>query len=203
MAGIHRRLRQDYETRVGNRSGFDRTLTADELIESTRVRDVSELEAVAELFERHGGDVLITGGLAAEDGVLRVRIFDKAGNDPIKFKLDIREEWIEALSLHIEKIVLNSLVHAGTLRYGDSSDEFLQRVQPIESKILQLVEMTPASPLHEDVKDRHRRLSIKIGEILGDISRLTSARQELESKLSKRGFLSDCSGTHNCYGRCR
>ena len=167
--------------------GFRRTLTADELIESTRVRDVSELEAVAELFERHGGDVLITGGLAAEDGVLRVRIFDKAGNDPIKFKLDIREEWIEALSLHIEKIVLNSLVHAGTLRYGDSSDEFLQRVQPIESKILQLVEMTPASPLHEDVKDRHRRLSIKIGEILGDISRLTSARQELESKLSKRG----------------
>ena len=166
---------------------FRPTLTADELIESSRARDVSELEAVAELFERHGGDVLITGELAAEDGVLRVRIFDKAGNDPIKIKLDVREEWIEALSLHVEKIVLNSLVHAGTLRYGDSSDEFLQRVQPIESKILQLVEMTPASPLHEDVKDGHRHLSIKIGEILGDISRLTSARQELESKLSNRG----------------
>lgn len=167
--------------------GFRRTLTADELIESSRTRDVSELEAVAELFERHGGDVLITGELAAEDGVLRVKLFNKAGNSPVEIKLDIREEWIEALSLHVEKIVLNSLVHAGTLRYGDSYDEFLQRVLPIESKILQLIEMTPASPLHEDVKSGHRRLSITIGEILGDISRLTSARQELESKLSKRG----------------
>ena len=167
--------------------GFRRTLTADELIQSSRTRDVSELEAVAELFERHGGDVLITGELAAEDGVLRVKLFDKTGNAPVEIKLDIREEWIEALSLHVEKIVLNSLVHAGTLRYGDSYDDFLQRVLPIESKILQLIEMTPASPLHEDVKNGHRRLSITIGEILGDISRLTFARQELESKLSKRG----------------
>lgn len=168
-------------------TGFRPTLTADELIESSRAGDVSELEAVTELFERHGGDVLVTGELAAEDGVLRIQLFDKAGNAPVKIKLNLREEWIEVLSLHVEKIVLNTLVHAGTLRYGDSSDEFLRRVQPIESKILQLVEMTPASPLHEDVKDGHRRISIKIGEILGDISRLTSARQELESKLSKRG----------------
>ena len=166
---------------------FRRTLTADELIESSRARKVSELETVANLFKRHGGDVLITGEVAAENGVLRVRIFDKAGNAPVKVKLDVQGEWLEVLLPHVEKIVLDSLVHAQALSFGDSSDEFLSRVLQIESKILQLIEMTPTSPLHEDVRDEHRRLSIQIGEVLGDVSRLTSARQEIESKLSKRG----------------
>ena len=166
---------------------FRETLTANELIESSRARKISELERVAELFKRHGGDVLITGEVAAEDGVLRVKIFDKSGNAPVTVILDVQEEWIEVLSLHVEKIVLDTLIQTGALRYGDSSNEFLHRVMPIESKIQQLIEMTQTSPLREDVRDKHRHLSIEIGQILGDISRLTSARQELETKLSKQG----------------
>ena len=152
-----------------------------------RARKVSELETVAELFKRHGGDVLIAGEVAADNGVLRVKIFDKAGNAPVKVKLDIREEWVEVLSIHVEKIVLDTLSKMGALRYGDSSNEFLRRVLPIESKIQQIIEITQTSPLRKDVRDKRRHLSIEIGQILGDISRLTSARQELETKLSKQG----------------
>ena len=166
---------------------FRQTLTANELIESSRARKVSELETVAELFKRHGGDVLITGEVAADNGVLRVKIFDKSGNAPVTVLLNVQEEWIEVLSLHVEKIVLDTLIQTGARRHGDNSNEFLRRVMPIESKIQQLIEMTQTSPLREDARDKHRHLSIEIGQILGDISRLTSAREELETKLSKKG----------------
>ena len=163
---------------------FRRTLTAEELIESSRAKSVSELETVANLFQRHGGDVLITGEVSAVNDVVRVRIFDKGGSNPLDVEVDFRTEWMKVLAPYVEGAVLQGLVRAGASRFGEYDDEFLRRVLPIESKVMGLAERASAGPLHEDVRDVHRRLSIEIGYVLGDVSRLTSARQEIEKKLS-------------------
>ena len=165
---------------------FRRTLTSEELIESSRAKDVSELETVANLFQRHGGDVLIAGEVSAVNDVVRVRIFDKGGSKPVDVELDLRMDWLKVLAPYVEEAVLQGLARAGTPIFGEYDDEFLRRVLPIESKVLELAERASAGPLHENVKDEHRRLSIEIGYVLGDVSRLTSARQEIERKLSKK-----------------
>ena len=175
-------LRQGWES-----VRFRRTLTAEELIESSRNRSISEQETVANLFQRHGGDVLITGEVGAVDRVVRLRIFDKGGNNPVSVDLDLQVEWLNILVPYIEGAVWQGLVHAGAHRFGESDNEFLRRVFPIESKVKELVDKASKGTLVEDAKDKKRRLSIRIGHVLGDVSRLISARQDIESKLSKEG----------------
>ncbi len=172
---------------------FRRTLSSEEIVESSREKRASEREMATSLFLRHGGDVLITGEVAALDGIVRVRIFDRDGTNSANVDLDFQTEWMKVLTPYVERIVLDGLTRAGAFRFGKYDDEFLRRALPIESKALNLAELTLTSEeLHKEVRGVHRRLSTKIGYILGDVSRLTSVRQELERKLSnKSSFKTD------------
>ena len=163
---------------------FQRTLTAEELIESSRTRNIYEQETVANLFQRHGGDVLITGDMAAVGDVVRIRIFDKDSSEPVDVKLDFHTEWLKILTPYVESAILSSLAQAGTPRPKEYDNQFIRRILPIESKARELAGLASTEQLREKAENMYRRLSTRIAYALGDVPRLRSIRQKLENKLS-------------------
>ena len=163
---------------------FRRTLTADELVESSRVQSASEHETVAMLFERHGGDVLITGDVAATGDLVRLRIFEKGGSDAIPVDLDLRNSWSDVLAPYMELAILAGLIRSGAYRVDEFDDEFVRRILPIESKAQELAERATTDSVQDIASEVGRDLSIEIGMNLGDAARLTAAREEIEITLS-------------------
>lgn len=164
---------------------FRRTLTAEELIESSRSQRVSELETVAMLFERHGGDLLITGEVSASDDQVRIRLFEKGGSSALGVDVNLRDAWFDVLAPYVESAILVGLIRSGAYRADEYDDEFIRRVFPIESKAFELAQSASTEPVQEAANEVRRRLSIEIGLNLGDASRLTAAREESEARLSR------------------
>lgn len=164
---------------------FRRTLTAEDLIESSRSQRATELETVAMLFERHGGDLLITGGVSASDDLVRIRLFEKGGSDATDVQLDLRDSWADVLAPYVERAILSGLIRSRSYRADEYDDEFIRRVLPIESKAFELAESASTESVQDAASEIQRRLSINIGMNLGDASRLTAARQQSETRLSR------------------
>ena len=164
---------------------FRRTLTAEELIESSRSQSATELETVARLFKRHGGDVLITGEVSASDDLVRIRLFEQGGSNSIDVELDLGNSWTDVLAPHVERAILAGLIRSGAYRADEYDDDFIRRILPIESKAFELAERASTDTVQNAAGEVRRELSIEIGMNLGDASRLTAAREQSEIILSR------------------
>ena len=177
-----------------NKQGWEsilvrRTLmTTEELVESSRKKKISVKKAVDNIFNKYGGDVLVTGEFSAIKDQVRVQIFSKVVGTSWNIKLDLSEEWTEILMPYIEESVLGDIVAEGRRQLGEFDDEYIRRILPIESKVMELFEMASTENLQEEVEKEHRRLSVSIGIHLGDAERLSRERKRLEKKLSEDNF---------------
>lgn len=177
-----------------NKQGWEsilirRTLiTTEELVENSRKKKISVKKAVSDIFNKYGGDVLVTGEFSAIENQVRVQIFSKVIGTSWNIKLDLSEEWTEILMPYIEEAVLGDIIAEGKRQLGEFEDEYIRRILPIESKVMELFEVASTENLQEEIEKEHRRLSISIGIHFGDAERLRQERKRLEKRLSENHF---------------
>ena len=132
--------------------------------------------------------LLVTGEFSAIENQVRVQIFSKVIGTSWNIKLDLSEEWTEILMPYIEEAILGDIIAEGKRQLGEFEDEYIRRILPVESKVMELFEVASTENLQEDIEKEHRRLSISIGIHLGDAERLRRERKKLEKRLSEDYF---------------
>ena len=167
---------------------FRRTLTAEQLIEHSRERNLSALQMAKDLFERHGGDVLITGDVSAATDRVRVKIFERAlERAPAEVEIDLTTPWMETLAPHVEAAILHSLVQAESALRSDNQPEFTVDAVPIESKAIELAETASVQAVKDEARAIQEQMTARIGVVAGDATRLNTAREDAERQLNRDG----------------
>ena len=167
---------------------FRRTLTTEQLIEHSRDRNLSASQMARVLFERHGGEVLITGDVSATSNRVRVKVFERAlERAPAEVELDLTIPWMGTLAPHVEGAILHSLVRAESALRSENHPEFTVRAVPIESKAIQLAETASIEAIKDEAHAIHEQMTARIGVVAGDATRLNAAREDAERRLTREG----------------